>query len=82
MAVAKRSISMESEVAQRVARAADEDGVSFSTWLTAAAEHQLLLRDGRQGIREWEAEHGPLTDEEKARGRALLDRLLREAAGS
>ncbi|MBV6508632.1 MAG: hypothetical protein JJLCMIEE_01697 [Acidimicrobiales bacterium] len=41
-------------------QAADEDGVSFSSWLSAAAEDKLLLREGMLGIREWEAEAGEL----------------------
>lgn len=57
-------------------QAADEDGVSFSSWLSAAAEDKLLLREGMLGIREWEAEAGELTAEERAAGEALLDRLL------
>ena len=63
-----------------VEHAADEDGVSFSAWLSAAAEDKLLLREGLQGVREWEAEAGELTAEERAAGEALLDRLLSGAA--
>lgn len=76
MRVTKRSVSLDDDVAKRVERAADEDGVSFSSWLSTAAEHQLLLRDGLQGVAEWEAESGPLSAEERAAGEALLDRLL------
>ena len=78
MAVAKRSVSIEGTVADRVERAADEDGVSFSAWLTADAEDKLLLREGMRGIREWEAEAGALTAEEVAAGKLLLRRLLTE----
>lgn len=76
MSVAKRSVSLDDMVAERVAQAADEDGVSFSAWLSAAAEDKLLLREGLRGVREWEAEAGELTAEERAAGEALLDRLL------
>jgi hypothetical protein len=83
MGVTKRSVSLDDSVAERVERAADEDGVSFSAWLSAAAEDQLLLRDGLRGVQEWEAEAGALTREERAAGEALLDRLLgRRAAKS
>jgi hypothetical protein len=76
MGVTKRSVSLDDAVAERVERAADEDGVSFSAWLSGAAERSLLLRDGLRGVREWEEAAGPLTPEERAAGEALLDRLL------
>ena len=80
MSVAKRSVSIEDSVAERVEQAAEEDGVSFSAWLSMAAESRLLLRDGLRGVREWEAEGGELTTEERAAGEALLDRLLGDRA--
>lgn len=76
MSVAKRSVSLDDTVAELVEQAADEDGVSFSAWLSAAAKDKLLLREGLRGVREWEAEAGELTAEERAAGEALLDRLL------
>jgi hypothetical protein len=41
-----------------------------------SAERQLQVRQGLQGVAEWEAEAGALTPEERAAGEALLDRLL------
>jgi hypothetical protein len=76
MSVTKRSVSLDDAVAARVEHAAREDGVSFSTWLSAAAERQLLLRDGLHAVAEWEADAGPLSPAERAAGEALLDRLL------
>ncbi|MGQ0464194.1 MAG: hypothetical protein ACT4QG_02620 [Sporichthyaceae bacterium] len=76
MGVTKRSVSIDADVAERVEAAAAEDGVSFSTWLSSAAEHRLRIREGLAGVAEWEAEAGALTDEERAAGEALLDRLL------
>lgn len=76
MSVIKRSVSLDDSVAERVEAAADEDGVSFSSWLSSAAEDTLLLREGLRGIREWEADAGDLSAEERAAGEALLDRLL------
>ncbi len=80
MSVTKRSVSLDDAVAERVEQAAGEDGVSFSAWLSTAAQDKLLLRQGMGGIREWEAEAGELTAEERAAGEALLDRLLGESA--
>lgn len=76
MAVTKRSVSLDDAVAASVERAAVAEGVSFSAWLSNAAEHTLLLREGLQGVHEWEAEAGPLTEAERVTGDALLDRLL------
>jgi hypothetical protein len=76
MSVTKRSVSLDDQVAERVEHAAREDGVSFSTWLSVAAERQLLLREGLRGVAEWEADAGPLSADERAAGEALLDRLL------
>jgi len=76
MSVSKRSVSIDDTVAARVERAADEDGTSFSAWLSSAAEDKLLVREGLRGVREWEDESGELTAEERAAGEALLDRLL------
>jgi hypothetical protein len=76
MSVTKRSVSLDDQVAERVEHAAREDGVSFSTWLSVAAERQLLLREGLRGVAEWETDAGSLSAEEHAAGEALLDRLL------
>lgn len=76
MGVTKRSVSLADQVAERVEHAAREDGVSFSTWLSTAAERRLLLRDGLRGVHEWEQEAGPLTAAERAAGEAQLDRML------
>ena len=76
MSVAKRSVSLDDHVAERIEHAAEEDGVSFSAWLSAAAERCLRLRDGMRGVQEWEDQAGPLTPEERAAGEALLDELL------
>ncbi len=77
MNVVKRSVSINAEVAVAADAAAAEDGVSFSAWLSQAAERSLRVRDGLRGVAEWEAESGALTLEERATGEALLDELLR-----
>lgn len=80
MAVTKRSVSLDDSVAARVEQAAVEEGVSFSAWLTSAAEHSLLIREGIHGVTEWEGDAGSLTPSELAAGEVLLDRLLHDAA--
>lgn len=78
--VVKRSVSIDAEVAAAAAKAAAEDGVPFSAWLSEAAQRQLLVRDGLRGVAEWEKTAGALTPDELAAGEVLLDRLL--AGGS
>lgn len=80
--VAKRSVSLDAVVAEQVEHAADQDGLSFSAWLSSAAQDKLLRREGLRGVREWESEAGELTPAERAAGVELLDRLLTEDAGS
>lgn len=77
----KRSVSLADEVATAVEEAAKQDGVSFSAWLSSAAERQLRVRQGLRGVAAWEAEAGDLTAEEIAAGEALLARLLSGVSG-
>ena len=79
--VIKRSVSLSETVAGAVQTAADEDGVSFSGWLSLAAEQQLRIREGPRGVAAWEERAGELTPEEIAAGEALLARLLSGVAG-
>ncbi len=79
--VTKRSVSLSDDVAIAVETAAREDGVSFSAWLTSAAERQLRVRQGLRGVTAWESESGALTAEEIAAGEALLARLLSGVSG-
>jgi hypothetical protein len=79
--VVKRSVSLADSVAAAVEAAAHEDGVSFSAWLSTAAERQLRVRQGLRGVAAWESETGDLTAEEIAEGEALLARLLSGVSG-
>jgi hypothetical protein len=79
--VTKRSVSLSDEVAKSVEEAAREDGVSFSAWLSAAAERQLRVRQGLRGVARFESEAGALSPEEIAAGEALLARLLSGVSG-
>src|ERR1700678_1345270 len=74
--VTKRSVSLADDVASAVETAAREDGLSFSAWLSQAAERQLRVREGLRGVASFESEAGPLSAEEIAAGEALLARLL------
>lgn len=65
----KLAISVDPQVHERVIRAAAEDGVSVSAWMTEAARRALVVRDGRAGVAEWERANGALTDEEMVAAR-------------
>ncbi len=46
--------------------AAEEENVSVSAWMTEAARRSLMIRDGLDAVREWEAEHGAFSEAERA----------------
>lgn len=72
----KRSISLPPEMAEAIDRAAAQGGTTFSAWLADTAAQRLRLEAGRQGITEWEREHGPLTADELAKGHERAWALL------
>ena len=74
----KLAITVDPDVHARVLDAAAEDGVSVSAWMTDAARHALLIRDGLAAVAEWEAQHGALTDAEMAAARNRVKRQLRK----
>lgn len=74
-------MSLNDEVAAAVEAAAREDDVSFSAWLSDAAERQLRVRQGLKGVSRWESEVGDLTPEEIAAGEVSLARLLAGMSG-
>jgi hypothetical protein len=76
----KLAITVDAEVHERVLDAAAQEGVSVSAWMTEAARHALLIRDGLAAVAEWETEHGPLTDAEMRAARQRVRRQLRKPA--
>jgi hypothetical protein len=75
----KLAITVDAEVHERVLAAAQQDGVSVSAWMTAAARRALLVRDGLAAVAEWEGEHGRLSDAEMDAARR---RVADEVRGS
>ena len=65
----KLAITVDPDVHAGVVAAAAAEGVSVSAWMTEAARGALRVREGLAAVGEWEAEHGPLTDEELAAAR-------------
>lgn len=74
--VKKLSVALDAEVAEEAARAAEAEGISLSAWLTRAARKALKIKAGLAAVREYEAEFGAFTEEERARARAELDEVL------
>jgi hypothetical protein len=68
----KLAITVDRDVHAKVIRAAAEDRMSVSAWLTAAARHAIRLREGLLAVEEWEAEHGALSEEELIEARARV----------
>jgi hypothetical protein len=68
----KLAITVDRDVHAKVIRAAAEDHVSVSAWLTAAARQAIRRREGLLGVAEWEAEHGAFSEEELAAARKRI----------
>ncbi len=79
MAVRKMSVALDESVAEKAVKAAQRRGLSLSAWLNASAERALALEAGLAAVREWESEHGELTEEELAWADAILDRAIGKA---
>jgi hypothetical protein len=76
----KIAITVDSEIHAKVLDAAQAEGTSVSAWITEAARRALLVRDGLAAVREWEAEHGALSQAEleQARSRVARPRTVRK----
>jgi hypothetical protein len=72
MTVHRLSISVPPELEAQIRAAADEAGVSVSTWLAQAAEHAAKIQAGRRAIEDFEAEHGKLPEEQRLDARRFL----------
>lgn len=72
MSVQRFGVSFDQELAAQVQAAARAAGQPVSTWLAEAARRRLA-RDGLLAVvADWEAEHGPLSEEELANARREL----------
>jgi len=76
----KRSVSLPPGLALEIERAATRSKTTFSAWLAETAAHRLRLEAGRRALAAWEREHGALSPEERAEGRARARALLRRSA--
>jgi hypothetical protein len=65
----KLAITVDRDVHSEVIRAANEERVSVSAWMTAAARRALRIRQGLAAVTRWEAEHGRFTEDELRQAR-------------
>lgn len=70
MPVEKLSLSFEPELARRTREAAEATGRSLSAFVAEAVEYRLKLEAARRLLEEWEAEHGAISEQERARVRS------------
>jgi hypothetical protein len=75
------SAAMPPEIGAAVRAAATRRGVSVSSWITDAAAAQLRNELLGAALDEWEAEHGPFTDDElNAAAMALVGKAKKRGA--
>lgn len=72
MTVERITVSLEAELAEAVRRAAEADAQNVSAWIADAARRRLASRGLRAVLADWEAEHGPFTEDELAAARNHL----------
>ncbi len=60
----KLAITINPGVHERVVKAAVQEGISVSAWMTEAARRALVVRDGLAAVAEWERANGSLTPED------------------
>lgn len=77
MPAQKVSVSLDESVLLAAREAAKRRDMSLSAWLNGVAAdalaHETSIEDGLAGVAEWEAEHGPPSEEEAAKANAILD---------
>jgi hypothetical protein len=76
MTVKKFTVSIPEELYEDLRREARAQRTTVSSWVADAVEHQLGLRAMDEGIAEYEAEHGLITEDELAETKAEIDAAL------
>jgi post-segregation antitoxin (ccd killing protein) len=80
VAVDRLSVTVDSDLGLQVRAAARRRGVSVSSWVAQAIEAGLRNEYLREALDAWEAEQGPLTEEELAEADRILDEAEQKAA--
>lgn len=72
MSSKRLTVTFDHELAAAVREAADDESRSMSAWLADAARSRLKTRGLRAVVAEFEALHGPITDEDRSLARKKL----------
>ncbi len=72
MAVERLTISLDADLAEAIRVAAEADADNVSSWIADASRRRLSREGLRAVIKEWEAEHGEITAEERTAARKWL----------
>jgi post-segregation antitoxin (ccd killing protein) len=80
MTVAKLSVSVDRDLAERAKIAAAREGETFSAWLAESIDRRLRISEGLAAVAEWELRHGAFSAEELASAGAELEGMLRGEA--
>jgi hypothetical protein len=62
----KRSISLPPDLDAEIAAAAEQAGMTYSSWLAATARKEFTIRAGLAAVAQFEDEHGAFTPGELA----------------
>jgi hypothetical protein len=73
----KRSISIPPELDARISSEAAREGMTYSAWLTEAAQKELTIRAGLDAVAEVEEELGPFSAEELADAQQWAKQAIR-----
>jgi predicted DNA-binding protein len=65
VATKKITITLPEETLARLRESAAASGIPLSTYIAQVTEHHARIQEGLAEMREWEAEHGEITDEER-----------------
>lgn len=82
MKVDKLSVSFAPDLGDAVREAARTKGSSISAWLEDAAAAKLRAQALAEYLREWEAQHGALSEEELAKAAAELSPAMPASAAA
>jgi predicted transcriptional regulator len=72
MTMDRISITVDAELGQAVRQAAAAEGVSVSSWASEALADRVRKHSLRAFLDEWEAEAGPISDEDKAEAKRIF----------
>ena len=73
MALDRLSITVDAELGRAVREAAAAEGMSVSSWASEALAQRVRNHFLREALDAWEAEDGPITEEDRAEAKRILD---------